>query len=77
MHQWVSEFHTWWAPFRVAVLHDTGTFVGAKRILVDRIVTGGEVGKEEGGGGGRRRGREEGRGGRGMRERGRDEGREE
>ena len=46
MHQWVSEFHTWWAPFRVAVLHDTGTFVGAKRILVDRIVTGGEVGGE-------------------------------
>jgi len=38
MHQWVSEFHTWWAPFRVAVLHDTGTFVGNKRILTDRIV---------------------------------------
>ena len=54
MHQWVSEFHTWWAPFRVAVLHDTGTFVGAKRILVDRIVTGGEVGRW-----GRRRGEEE------------------
>ena len=30
MHQWVKEFHTWWAPFRVAVLHDTGTFTGHK-----------------------------------------------
>ena len=50
MHQWVSEFHAWWAPFRVAVLHDTGTFVGAKSILVDRIVAGGEGGgRDEGG----------------------------
>ena len=40
MQQWVSEFHSWWAPFRVAILHDTGTFSGDKRVLVDRIVQG-------------------------------------
>lgn len=40
MHQWVSEFHTWWAPFRVALLHDTGTFGGDKKRLVENIVTG-------------------------------------
>ncbi|XP_071467380.1 DNA excision repair protein ERCC-6 isoform X2 [Marmota flaviventris] len=26
MHQWVKEFHTWWPPFRVAVLHETGSY---------------------------------------------------
>ncbi len=40
MHQWVSEFHSWWAPFRVAVLHETGTFSGDRHILVERIVKG-------------------------------------
>ena len=30
MHQWVREFHTWWPPFRVAVLHDTGSFTSNK-----------------------------------------------
>ncbi len=40
MLQWVSEFHAWWAPFRVAVLHDTGTFSGNKKTLVDRIAAG-------------------------------------
>ncbi len=41
MHQWVSEFHTWWPPFRAAILHDTGSF-GArdKKRLVDTIVRG-------------------------------------
>ncbi|RWS02560.1 DNA excision repair protein ERCC-6-like protein [Dinothrombium tinctorium] len=24
MHQWVQEFHDWWPPFRVAILHHTG-----------------------------------------------------
>lgn len=28
MHQWVKEFHTWWPPFRVAILHGSGTYVG-------------------------------------------------
>lgn len=40
MHQWVSEFHIWWSSFRVAVLHDTGTFSGDKRLLADQIVKG-------------------------------------
>ena len=31
MHQWVSEFHTWWAPFRVAILHDTGSYSGGPK----------------------------------------------
>lgn len=26
MHQWVKEFHKWWPPFRVAVLHGSGSF---------------------------------------------------
>ena len=41
MHQWVSEFHAWWPPFRAAILHDTGSF-GArdKKRLVDTIVRG-------------------------------------
>ncbi|RWS22986.1 DNA excision repair protein ERCC-6-like protein, partial [Leptotrombidium deliense] len=30
MHQWVNEFHTWWPPFRVAILHHTGSFKGSK-----------------------------------------------
>ncbi|XP_071010982.1 DNA excision repair protein ERCC-6 isoform X2 [Oncorhynchus clarkii lewisi] len=33
MHQWVSEFHTWWPPFRVAVLHDTGSFTQTKKLI--------------------------------------------
>ena len=41
MHQWVSEFHSWWAPFRVAILHDTGSFNDRdKKRLVDTIVRG-------------------------------------
>ena len=30
LHQWVGEFHTWWAPFRVVVMHSTGSFQGKK-----------------------------------------------
>ena len=33
MHQWVKEFHTWWPPFRVAVLHETGSFTHKKVTL--------------------------------------------
>nr|XP_055027087.1 LOW QUALITY PROTEIN: DNA excision repair protein ERCC-6 [Misgurnus anguillicaudatus] len=40
MHQWVKEFHTWWPPFRVAVLHDTGSFTSKKEKLIPEIVTG-------------------------------------
>ena len=25
MKQWVNEFHTWWPPFRVSILHSSGT----------------------------------------------------
>lgn len=25
MRQWVNEFHTWWPPFRVAILHSSGS----------------------------------------------------
>ena len=31
MHQWVKEFHTWWPPFRVAILHESGSFDGSNR----------------------------------------------
>lgn len=30
MHQWVKEFHTWWPPFRVAILHETGSYAHKK-----------------------------------------------
>jgi DNA excision repair protein ERCC-6 len=28
LKQWVQEFHKWWAPFRVAILHSTGSGIG-------------------------------------------------
>ena len=28
--QWVAEFHKWWPEFRVAMLHDTGSYKGNK-----------------------------------------------
>ncbi|KAL4841753.1 hypothetical protein H8958_014529 [Nasalis larvatus] len=34
MHQWVKEFHTWWPPFRVAVLHETGSYTHKKEKLI-------------------------------------------
>ncbi|XP_054455945.1 DNA excision repair protein ERCC-6 [Anoplopoma fimbria] len=37
MHQWVMEFHTWWPPFRVAVLHETGSFTSKKEKLIPEI----------------------------------------
>ncbi|KAJ7362006.1 DNA excision repair protein ERCC-6 [Desmophyllum pertusum] len=37
LHQWVQEFHKWWPEFRVAVLHDTGTYNGFKQELIKKI----------------------------------------
>ncbi|XP_004680719.1 PREDICTED: DNA excision repair protein ERCC-6 [Condylura cristata] len=37
MHQWVKEFHTWWPPFRVAILHETGTYSHKKEKLIRDI----------------------------------------
>ncbi|KAI4813286.1 hypothetical protein KUCAC02_024620, partial [Chaenocephalus aceratus] len=37
MHQWVQEFHTWWPPFRVAVLHETGSYTSNKEKLIPEI----------------------------------------
>ncbi|XP_045734246.1 DNA excision repair protein ERCC-6 isoform X1 [Mirounga angustirostris] len=37
MHQWVKEFHTWWPPFRVAVLHETGSYTQKKEKLIRDI----------------------------------------
>lgn len=34
LHQWVKEFHTWWPPFRVAVLHETGSYTKSK-VMID------------------------------------------
>ncbi|XP_075790784.1 DNA excision repair protein ERCC-6 [Pelodiscus sinensis] len=39
MHQWVKEFHTWWPPFRVAVLHETGSYTNKKVKLIREIAT--------------------------------------
>ncbi|XP_077207126.1 DNA excision repair protein ERCC-6 isoform X2 [Paroedura picta] len=38
MHQWVKEFHTWWPPFRVAILHETGSYTSKKVKLIQEIV---------------------------------------
>uniref|UniRef100_H3AWF0 DNA excision repair protein ERCC-6 n=1 Tax=Latimeria chalumnae TaxID=7897 RepID=H3AWF0_LATCH len=38
MHQWVREFHIWWPPFRVAVLHETGSYTNLKVKLIREIV---------------------------------------
>ncbi|KAG9275341.1 DNA excision repair protein ERCC-6 [Astyanax mexicanus] len=40
MHQWVKEFHTWWPPFRVAVLHETGSFTSKREKLIPEIAAG-------------------------------------
>ncbi|XP_076339580.1 LOW QUALITY PROTEIN: DNA excision repair protein ERCC-6-like [Tachypleus tridentatus] len=37
MHQWVKEFHKWWPPFRVAILHDSGSYRGTKESLVRNL----------------------------------------
>ena len=37
LHQWVKEFHTWWPPFRVAVLHESGSFTGSRSSLISNI----------------------------------------
>jgi len=34
MHQWVKELHTWWPPFRVAILHETGSYTD-KKVMID------------------------------------------
>ncbi|KAM6156362.1 DNA excision repair protein ERCC-6 [Erethizon dorsatum] len=37
MHQWVKEFHTWWPLFRVAILHETGSYTHRKEKLIRDI----------------------------------------
>ncbi|XP_075361018.1 DNA excision repair protein ERCC-6 isoform X1 [Mycteria americana] len=39
MHQWVKEFHTWWPPFRVAILHETGSYTNKKVKLIHEIAS--------------------------------------
>ena len=43
LHQWVEEFHHWWPPLRVAVLHSSGSHSGSKAQLVRNINSGGGV----------------------------------
>ncbi|GLH06103.1 ATP-dependent helicase brm [Gryllus bimaculatus] len=43
LHQWVSEFHTWWPPFRVAILHESGSFSGKKDLLIQQISSKGGI----------------------------------
>ncbi|KAJ1527811.1 hypothetical protein ONE63_007757 [Megalurothrips usitatus] len=38
MHQWVREFHTWFPPLRVAILHESGSFVGKRSQLVREML---------------------------------------
>ncbi|XP_054718613.1 DNA excision repair protein ERCC-6-like [Uloborus diversus] len=37
MHQWVKEFQTWAPLFRVAILHESGSFNGKKEVLIRQI----------------------------------------
>lgn len=37
MHQWLAELRKWWPPFRVGILHNTGSFGGNKATLVRSI----------------------------------------
>lgn len=37
LHQWVQEFHKWWPEFRVAVLHETGSYQGFKQELIKKM----------------------------------------
>ena len=37
MQQWVKEFHTWWPSFRVAILHNSGSFTSSPESLVHNI----------------------------------------
>ncbi|NXN29647.1 ERCC6 protein, partial [Nycticryphes semicollaris] len=39
MHQWVKELHTWWPPFRVAILHETGSYTDKKAKLIGDIAS--------------------------------------
>ena len=39
LQQWVSEFHKWYPPFRVAILHDTGSYGGSRASLLKRMVS--------------------------------------
>ncbi|XP_061857318.1 DNA excision repair protein ERCC-6 [Colius striatus] len=39
MHQWVKEFHTWWPSFRVAILHETGSYTNRKDKLIHEIAS--------------------------------------
>jgi DNA excision repair protein ERCC-6 len=34
LRQWVAEFHAWWPPLRVAILHSSGSHAGSPRNLI-------------------------------------------
>lgn len=34
MHQWVRELHLWWPPFRVCILHSSGSHQGSRDTLI-------------------------------------------
>ncbi|XP_046463902.1 DNA excision repair protein ERCC-6-like [Daphnia pulex] len=37
MHQWVKEFHKWYPPIRVAILHESGSHTGTRDALIKSI----------------------------------------
>ena len=43
LHQWVSEFHKWWPPLRVAVFHTSGSHTGSKTNLIRAINSSGGI----------------------------------
>ncbi|OQV23737.1 DNA excision repair protein ERCC-6 [Hypsibius exemplaris] len=38
LHQWVVEFHKWWPPARIALLHASGSHAGSRASLVTNMV---------------------------------------
>ncbi|XP_013385583.1 DNA excision repair protein ERCC-6-like [Lingula anatina] len=38
MHQWLKEFHKWWPPFRVAILHSSGSYTSSEAELIRETV---------------------------------------
>jgi SNF2 family DNA or RNA helicase len=39
LHQWVREFHKWWPPMRVVILHESGSYAYASQALEDRRIS--------------------------------------
>ena len=37
VYQWTKEFHKWWPPFRVSILHESSSHLGSQQSLIQSI----------------------------------------